>query len=107
MNARPLAGSRALRCWRDFSSPTSRLGGTMVSWPAPATPRSGDTVAVVGWGTLVYSRLMSSVGSGNPGLGTRANQEETSPFPLELMLAAALACQRDDAAEGAGRDETA
>ena len=56
---------------------------------------------------------MSSVGSGNPGLGTRANQEETSPFPLELMLAAALACQRDDLGlDDAGpndtrRDETA
>jgi len=51
---------------------------------------------------------MSSVGRDNAGLGTRANQEETSPFPLELMLAAALACQRDDIEPGTtGRDETA
>lgn len=57
---------------------------------------------------MVYSAIMSSGGRDNAGLGTRANQEETSPFPLELMLAAALACQRDDVEPGAtGRDETA
>jgi hypothetical protein len=39
---------------------------------------------------------MATFGSETPGRGTRANQEETSPFPLELMLAAARAAQHQD-----------
>jgi hypothetical protein len=39
---------------------------------------------------------MATSGSDTSGHGTRANQEETSPFPLELMLAAARAAQNQD-----------
>lgn len=39
---------------------------------------------------------MAAGGSDTPGLGTRATKDETSPFPLEFMLAAARAAQSQD-----------